>query len=80
MDALAIDPAMRATFLIHVSDPGAPDGATRVIERTAKPRRFYNCQLQERAAGPLLAKAGRCKSVTSIQSCDFCCSSRWRLP
>ena len=54
MDALAIAPAMRATFtVVHVSDPGALDGTIRVIERTAAPSRFYKYQLQDRALWPM---------------------------
>jgi AraC-like DNA-binding protein len=50
MDALAIDPAMRATFaVVQASDPGGLDGTTRVVGRTAEPRRFYNYQLRDRA-------------------------------
>ena len=54
MDALAIDPAMRATFsVVHTSDPGALEGTIRVIERTAEPSRFYKYQLQDRALWPM---------------------------
>jgi AraC-like DNA-binding protein len=58
MDALAIDPAMRATFtVVHASDPGRLDGTTRVIERTAEPSRFYNYQLRDRALWPMRFKS-----------------------